>query len=245
MAAIDDRRLDDAGLLDAWERTTDLARPWRELALLQLAGAGPAEEVARLPVGTRDGLVLDLHERTFGPRFDAEVTCPACSERLELDLDIEQVRQPGSGSATTHEIEADGWSIAFRLPDSIALAACREVDGDVASLLLRQCVERVRHGRRTATLDDLPAAAIEALIARMADLDPQAEVLVDVDCPACGYRWETLFDPVDFLSRALDGHARHLLTEVDRLARAYGWREADVLALSPERRRRYLELAAG
>jgi hypothetical protein len=33
--------------------------------------------------------------------------------------------------------------------------------------------------------------------------------------------------------------------EVDALARAYGWREADILALSPARRAAYLELARG
>jgi hypothetical protein len=33
-----------------------------------------------------------------------------------------------------------------------------------------------------------------------------------------------------------------LLTEVHRLAQAYGWREAEILALSEARRHAYLEL---
>lgn len=243
MAAIDGRPLDDADLLDAWERTSELVRPWRELAILELVGAGPADEVAHLPVGSRDGLVLDMLKAAFGPGLEAEVSCPACGERLELRLDVDQVRQPGPVPAVGHEISLDGWSVEFRLPDSIAVAACRESDGDLEPILLRRCVERVRHGRGVADLEALPAAVRGAVAARMAELDPQAEVLVDVACPACGHRWPALFDPVDFLLRVLDGHARHLLLEVDQLARAYGWREADVLALSPQRRRQYLELA--
>ena len=40
-----------------------------------------------------------------------------------------------------------------------------------------------------------------------------------------------------FLLRRLDGQAGQLLREVHVLARAYGWREPDVLALTPRRRR--------
>ena len=47
-----------------------------------------------------------------------------------------------------------------------------------------------------------------------------------------------------FLWNDVDRWARALFGTVDTLARAYGWREADVLALSPRRRRVYLNLAA-
>jgi hypothetical protein len=49
-------------------------------------------------------------------------------------------------------------------------------------------------------------------------------------------------DPAEFLWAAAEAQARRLLLEVDALARAYGWREPDVLALPPARRRAYLEL---
>ena len=40
----------------------------------------------------------------------------------------------------------------------------------------------------------------------------------------------------------VQARARRLLREVDVLARAYGWTEADVLALSEQRRTAYLEI---
>ena len=39
------------------------------------------------------------------------------------------------------------------------------------------------------------------------------------------------------------GRALRLLGHVHALARAYGWREADILAMSPARRQVYLDLA--
>jgi len=45
-----------------------------------------------------------------------------------------------------------------------------------------------------------------------------------------------------FFWAELAAEAKRLLREVDALARAYGWREADILALSSQRRHAYLEL---
>ena len=58
----------------------------------------------------------------------------------------------------------------------------------------------------------------------------------------CGHEWDELFDVVSFVWAELEVQACRLLQEVHVLARAYGWREGDVLALSPRRRRLYLEM---
>jgi hypothetical protein len=79
----------------------------------------------------------------------------------------------------------------------------------------------------------------------MAECDPQAEVLLDLACPACDHRWPLLFDATAYLWAEIAVHARRLLREVHLLARAYGWREADVLALSAARRSYYLDLVSG
>ncbi len=76
----------------------------------------------------------------------------------------------------------------------------------------------------------------------MAEADPLADARLALSCPACGRPWEAAFDVVAFLWGELDAWARRTFAEVHALASAYGWREADVLALSPERRRIYLDL---
>jgi hypothetical protein len=60
-------------------------------------------------------------------------------------------------------------------------------------------------------------------------------------CAACGHRWSALFDIVAFFWTELCVRAERLLVEVHTMARAYGWREADILAMSEARRHCYLE----
>ena len=79
----------------------------------------------------------------------------------------------------------------------------------------------------------------------MAAADPQADVELALSCPACGHAWPAAFDIASFLWTEVDAWARVLLHEIHALASAYGWREADILALSPRRRRAYLELIGG
>ncbi len=78
----------------------------------------------------------------------------------------------------------------------------------------------------------------------MAELDPAAEIWLEATCPACGSASTVLLDPAAIVVEEVDRHARRILREVDQLARAYGWREPDVLALGPARRRAYLGLVA-
>ena len=61
----------------------------------------------------------------------------------------------------------------------------------------------------------------------------------------CGAGWTDILDVLDYLWREVDLAARRLIGEVAEIAAAFGWAERDILALSPVRRRSYLELARG
>ena len=75
----------------------------------------------------------------------------------------------------------------------------------------------------------------------MVEHDPQAEVLMPLTCPNCEHSWHSLFDIVSFFWTELTSQAKQLLQEVHVLARFYGWREADILAMTTVRRRFYLD----
>ena len=90
-------------------------------------------------------------------------------------------------------------------------------------------------------IQTLPETVITVLAKYMVECDPQAEVQLDLSCPACGYCWKMMFDIVSFFWSEICAQARRLLREVHTLARAYGWREADILSLSTARRHFYLE----
>ena len=64
-------------------------------------------------------------------------------------------------------------------------------------------------------------------------------------CQGCGHEWAAVFDIVTFFWAELVAQAKRLLREVHQLARAYGWRESEILAMSSQRRHTYLELVNG
>jgi hypothetical protein len=89
---------------------------------------------------------------------------------------------------------------------------------------------------------ELSPAVVETLSRAMLEADPQAEITLALECPACGQRWQALFEIAAFLWNELAAQARRLLHEIDALARAYGWNEREILSLSAVRRQSYLEL---
>jgi hypothetical protein len=72
------RPLEGQNLLAAWERGLDEHPVERALTLLAAAlPDGERDDLARLPLGARDALLLALHERTFGAALQAVAACPA------------------------------------------------------------------------------------------------------------------------------------------------------------------------
>jgi len=244
MSPADAIPLDDAALLSAWERTLAVARPWREVALLAAASGEPADGLARLPVGERDRRLLAVREQAFGSRLECETACPACGARLELELEAAEIRLPSrDAEPSDYRMVEGGTVVTFRLPDSVDVAACVDQPTDPEDVLLARCVVAATHHGAPVDGAALPPGVRERLAERMAELDPQADLLLNLTCPDCARTWQAAFDPAGFLLAEIDAWASRILGEVDRLARAYGWSEAEILALSPLRRRRYLELA--
>jgi hypothetical protein len=79
----------------------------------------------------------------------------------------------------------------------------------------------------------------------MADVDPMAHVEMRLTCPECRAEWMVPFDIASYLWAEVSDRAMRLLRDVNTLARAFGWSEADILALAPRRRQLYLELVTG
>ena len=239
-------------LLAAWERGRAVSRQdERALELLTAAHADlPHAAVAELPVGERDRRLLTLHQDLFGPRLTALATCPECSASLELEFDVEAFDASLEDELATEQADApfsfshDGYDIVFRLPNSRDVLALRHgrPDDENRLRLLERVVLHASRGEQEVAAANLPAAVVGALEERLSLVDPHGDIRLDLDCSACRAQWQAPFDIVSFLWSAVDAWALRLLRDVHRLARAYGWREADILALSSPRRRCYLEL---
>lgn len=233
-----------AARLDLWQ-TAETCDPVRRSLLLAAGGAVEDEdELARLPLGRRDARLLALHRTLLGGSLEATVRCPGCGEPAEFGVDPDALLAHAGNAARPAELEAEGFVVAWRSPDSRDVAAAA-ASGDAEAaerVLLDRCVTGASGRDEVGGGSELPPPVREALARAMADADPLAEVLVDVSCPACGASFVTDLDVGAFVWAELRADAQRLLREVHALARVYGWTEPEVLALGDARRAAYLEL---
>jgi hypothetical protein len=234
-----------AELLGIWERGEG-QWPWRRaLALLEGSAPGASDdELASVPIGRRDAMLLDLREQLFGSAFTGVTSCPDCGDEIELTFETSEVRRKAVEGDGPFTINAGPYEVTFRLPDTadlVQLDGVSDLDAARAALLARCVTHTLRDGAAIASAD-LPADAADAVTARMSEIDPQADVSFDVACPSCGHAWLEPFDVVTFLWTELASWARGLLFDVHQLASAYAWSEDDILRLSPVRRNAYLEM---
>jgi hypothetical protein len=239
------RPLAASDILKVWEQGE--AQSAIERALTMLAEACPEvprAELASLSVQQRDAQLFELRELTFGPQLAGFTTCPQCQERLEFTLNITALGYHSAAASTGNEFECetDEYTWRFRLPNSHDLAAAAGcVDVTTARrLLVERCVLQVRCGGDV--IAGIADEAITQFAERLGEYAPAAEVCLAFVCPACGHQWRAFFDIAAFFWVEIVAQARRLLREVHLLASAYGWREADVLALSARRRQAYLEM---
>ena len=237
-----------AELLIAWE--IGLRQPPNQRALSLLAAACPEstdEELWTLSIGQRDARLLEMRRRLFGSNLSIVTACPACGDPLESSVRLEDIRRSESPPANAvHVCDVDGFRVTFRLPTSRDLISVVADESQPArgDALLKRCITGVRNADgEVIDASVLPGRANASVVEQMAVLDAQADVQLQMACPACAHRWSAAFDIAGFLWKEVHAWAQRTLRDVHRLARAYGWPESQTLALSPTRRQIYLELS--
>ncbi|MFD0165153.1 hypothetical protein ACFVJH_13490 [Streptomyces decoyicus] len=245
-----------AELLATWE--AGLAQQGSGRALLLHRAARPeagADALLSVPLGERAADLFALRRALFGERMQVTVDCagPDCGEAMEFDFDAAEAAELGARPRLPDgglRVAEDGWVVAFRLPTVADLAAVSSVAVDPPDARRRlgaRCALSARRDGRAATDEEL-AALPEPVLKRFAEAaeeaDPAAEVVLNIACPVCGAGTPAELDIAAYLWTELDAWARDVLLDVHLLASAYGWSEPQILALSPLRRRYYLELCA-
>jgi hypothetical protein len=164
-----------------------------------------------------------------------------CGAALELDFSTDDVRAPAPAEGPIN-VEAGGRRVRVRLPTAGDLAEAADTDDvdEAQRLLFSRCVLGVE-GENDPDPSSLPAPLVEAIDDAIAAADGQPDVDLALSCVDCGEQWEAPFDIASFVWTEVEGWAIRALREVHHLASAYGWTEAEILALSPSRRRFYME----
>lgn len=238
--------LSAAALLDVWERAAAVSPVARPLAILAAAEPGCSVDALGVePLGRRDARLSALRASLRGSVVEATAACPGCGEDVEARFDQRHVWDAAASPGAPVEVEARGWRLVCRPLTTADLVAAEGDLLDGADVLFERCVSAAWRGGERADPADAPPEVRDAVEQALADADPAADVVLALVCPSCGEAWDAPFDLAAFVWAELDFEARRVMREVDVLARAYGWREPDILRLSPWRRRRYLELVFG
>ncbi|MDR4484442.1 MAG: hypothetical protein R3B95_14740 [Nitrospirales bacterium] len=252
------RHLSADELLRAWECA--LGQLPGQQALILLAVGYPEyapEQLDRFSIGQRDALLLTLRQRLFGARFDSVTACPQCRQGIEVAFNVSDIRvrpatlDPIDSEEESFMLAMDGYRVDFRLPNSLDLLSL-EISEEMnhgQEQLLRRCIKSVvregadsHNGEGLDEIGRLPSTLIDAIAERMAQADPQADTRLTLSCPDCNYQWQAIFDIATYLMGEIHSWVKRILREVHNLASAYGWRERDILAMTPTRRGAYLEL---
>ncbi|NIM94487.1 MAG: hypothetical protein GTO18_12365 [Anaerolineales bacterium] len=234
---------------------------WRAAALLErcLTRLGPyqpveARHVLDLTVGDREALLLHLRRLTFGEHIQSVLHCPnqSCAEPMDLDLSVGDLLQTSYCDAEPFyrkKMAANGsvYQVQFRLPTGADQLAVVDIAGQepeaVSNALIRRCVKAIyQEGHEDRPLEKWPIEIGESISKTMAELDPQAEITLNLKCPICGRLFSTLFDAASYLFQELSNRIENIYHEVHLLAFHYHWSEAEILGMTAVRRHRYLEL---
>jgi hypothetical protein len=233
-------------LLNVWEQGRSQTQVQRAFSLLALALPGqPTDELGGFSIGRRDRELLGLREQLFGSRLASAATCPSCGLEIEMDFSVSDIRiTPVPDPGHLHSLQIDGYDMSFRLPTCGDLSALTpNTDArEGKTLLLERCIAEIRVKNETLPAAMLPETIAHALSERMAQLDPQGDIQLTLSCPKCDHQWVSPLDIVSYLWREIHAWAARTLREIHTIAAAYGWNEAEILALSPRRRQTYLEM---
>jgi len=217
--------IDRALLLGAW------ARPDLE-----------PDSLAQMPLGLLNAELLRLRAVLFGRQLELQLACGQCREMLEIPVDIDALLQQVQAIGGGNLVSCGGF--CFRPPAScdLALVAC-ELEATAAAIrLLEACCTAKPPYAEDARV---PAELLDEIDGLLEKSDPLADPRFAAQCPACGAQVDAVLDPAALLWDEVQVWAVSVFRQVHLLASAYGWTEREVLALSPVRRKVYLDLAGG
>jgi len=232
---------------------TDLPMPARvTLALAatleHLGGeAAVPAAVADLSVGDRQFLMARLAMGLGLGENWLTVGCISCGEQFDFAINYRDIPVKESGEGYPFaELDTSLGPCRFRVPTGADQEALAQLDdgGEAIRCLISRCLvavpDQVREERRHDDIVDAfcrdDFTRIEAALEAVA---PELAVSVQAACPACGRPHEIEVDPYRALSHR---SGEELLRETHILASSYHWSEAEIMALPPDRRRRYLDL---
>jgi hypothetical protein len=192
--------------------------------------------IAALCITDFEYLMLSLRQVWHMPPPVLGLTCGHCREPSEFSPDIAALLRgavPKAVQGVKPHPELAGWFVldggAFRLPtagDQIAVAG----HSRPTQALADSCLDKAARERGLRP-------RIERAMERMA---PEISTTIRGHCPACDMPLEAYFPVVRTVLAELRHGAGGLHDDIDLIARAYHWSQAEILAMPQDRRKAYV-----
>ena len=224
-------------LFDHWPIGSGAAHG-RLTALLRALGAGGAA-LAADTLGARNRRLIALHDMWVGGAIEAQVACAACATMNSFAVPKDAMRALPPAQDALVTVAHGGRELAYRVPTMADIEAVGNA-ADVRLAMLDRCAA----GPVRIAAADLDAPALDAIETAFDRADPLASIVVESVCSECGAALAASVDLAAFVAADLDRLHAMLLRDVDTIASAYGWREAEILALPADRRARYIAMIA-
>lgn len=198
-------------------------------------------DVAGLPIGDIDLLVVERRRELRGDAFVAEGQCGPCGATVDVQLSLAEYaahHRPRRSRAITPDGEPGWWrliryDLAFRAPianDVLAVMSSAQPRTE----LLERCVRGTTRARA--------ARAVERALETVA---PTLRADVAGNCPECKASIQLEVDARELCLTELRFLAATVYDDVNLIASVYHWSEDAILGLASMRRRRYADLIAG
>jgi hypothetical protein len=245
-------------LLEASERApAELVTEVLARGISSLGDISPVPErvAQQMLVGDRQYLLLRLRQATFGEHVRAGLICPwaDCGRRVTVEFalsDVPVIESVDKGPRYSMQLSTEAASgsdadrrVTFRLPtgaDQEEIAGWLPVnEAHALTVLLERCVED-----GPDKVPGLSPRARAEIDEHMQQLAPGVEQVMEAGCAECGRTFLVPFDVQRFFFGELRADHDYLYRQVHYLAYHYHWSEHDIMSMSRDKRRIYLEVLA-
>ncbi len=240
------KHLSDHDLLAIWE--VGLNQSLLEWGLYLLTCAYPEYDfraAASLSIGERDARLLKIRELLFGSRLQNVANCPDCEVKVEWEMPLSAITIQSiseSEDAKTLILPFAEYQIHLRPPNSLDLFEILPLEDPDTRFreILKKCI--VQSSPTINWENEMPKDLPDAVLRKIEENDPQADIILELECPECRNSWRLPFDILSYLWAEINAWANKMIRDVCELASQFGWSEKDILNMSSFRRRMYLDM---
>ncbi|MDJ0801681.1 MAG: hypothetical protein QNI97_02325 [Desulfobacterales bacterium] len=206
--------------------------------------AATAALIDRLSVGDRQFLMQQLSGWLGMDAVWMTAACTRCKAPFDFSIRASElpVKPSGDGYPFATVATSNG-TATWRVPNGADQKAMATIPPEQTAerVLMERCLLEIKDpdaGPAAAWIAALDPDDMRKVEAALEDVAPEVTSALQVHCPVCHEANTVGVDPY----LVLNGWSEAISTDVHTIASTYHWSEAEILSLSRNRRRRYLQL---